>query len=65
MPRTSADAELVGSGILHIQPLDFARQMTTFRTDPDGRVDAVARFGGLFAGELWEVYGGRASEGTG
>ncbi len=59
-----ADAELVGSGILHIQPLDFARQLTTFRTDPDGRVDAVARFGGLFAGELWEVYGG-PSEGSG
>ena len=53
-------AELVGSGILHIHPLDFARQMTTFRTRPAGRVDAVARFGALFAGELWAVYGGRA-----
>ena len=56
-------AELVGSGILHIHPLDFARQMTTFRTRPAGRVDAVARFGALFAGELWEVYGGRAPGG--
>jgi cholesterol oxidase len=55
-----ADAELVASGILHIHPLDFARQMTTFRTDPPGRLDAIARFGALFAGELWEVYGRRA-----
>jgi cholesterol oxidase len=55
-----ADAELVASGILHIHPLDFARQMTTFRTDPPGRVDAIARFGALFAGELWQVYGRRA-----
>jgi cholesterol oxidase len=58
-------AELVGSGVLHIHPLDFARQMTTFRTHPAGRVDAVARFGALFAGELWEVYGPRGREGGG
>ena len=56
-----SDAELVAAGILHIQPLDFARQLTTFRTEPPGRLDAIARFGALFAGELWEVYGGRAS----
>ena len=29
-----SQAELVASGILHIHPLDFARQMTTFRTAP-------------------------------
>lgn len=57
-----ADADLVASGILHIHPLDFARQMTTFRTDPPGRVDAVARFGALFAGELWKVYGRHAPD---
>jgi cholesterol oxidase len=54
-----AEAELVASGVLHIMPLDFAHQLTTFRAEPAGRVDAVARFGGLFAGKLWEVYGRR------
>jgi cholesterol oxidase len=52
-----AGAQEVGRGILHILPLDFAKQMTTFRTEPAHRVDAVARFGALFAGDLWEVYG--------
>jgi cholesterol oxidase len=50
-------AEVLAAGILHIEPLDFAKQMTTFDTEPDGRADAVARFGALFAGNLWEVYG--------
>jgi cholesterol oxidase len=52
-------AEVVASGVLHIKPLDFAKQLTTFDTEPDGRLDAVARFGALFAGKLWEVYGPR------
>jgi cholesterol oxidase len=50
-------AERVARGILHIPPLDFARQLTTFRTKPAGRVDAIGRFGALFAGALWESYG--------
>jgi cholesterol oxidase len=54
------DAALLGRGILHILPLDFAKQLTTFRTDPPHRVDAVGRFGALFAGKLWEAYGHRA-----
>jgi cholesterol oxidase len=54
-----ADAELVAAGVLHIMPLDFAHQLTTFRTDPPGQMDAIAHFGGLFAGKLWEVYGRR------
>jgi cholesterol oxidase len=57
-------AEVLAAGILHIEPLDFAKQMTTFDTEPDGRADAVARFGALFAGNLWEVYG-PAAEGNG
>lgn len=56
-PEQDAGANVVTSGILHIHPLDFARQLTTFRTDPPHRVDAIARFGALFAGELWSVYG--------
>jgi cholesterol oxidase len=61
-PSDDETAEAVATGVLHIEPLDFARQLTTFDTDPDGRADAVARFGALFAGNLWEVYGpsGRA-----
>jgi cholesterol oxidase len=51
------EAERIASGVLHIMPLDFAHQLTTFRTKPPGRVDAISRFGGLFAGKLWEVYG--------
>ena len=57
-------AEILATGILHIERRDFAKQMTTFDTEPDGRADAVARFGALFAGNLWEVYG-PASEDNG
>ncbi|MGI8803905.1 MAG: GMC oxidoreductase [Solirubrobacteraceae bacterium] len=52
-----AEAAPVASGIIHIHPLDFARQLTTFRVDPAHRVDMLGRFGALFGGELWEVYG--------
>jgi len=50
-------AEIVASGILHIRISDFAVQCTTFRVHPAHRVDAIGRFGLLFAGDLWEVYG--------
>ena len=49
-------ADTIAVGILHIHPLDFAKQLTTFRVHPATRVDALARFGALFAGDLWEVY---------
>jgi hypothetical protein len=35
--------------------------MTTFRVRPAPRVDAIGRFGAVFAGHLWKVYGGRAA----
>ena len=57
--------EVLAAGIIHIQLGDFARQLTTFRCDPPTRLDALARFGGLFAGDLWEVYGPRGREGAG
>jgi cholesterol oxidase len=60
-PEEDPAAEVVASGILHIHPLDFARQLTTFRADPAHRADAIARFGALFAGELWSVYGPEGS----
>jgi cholesterol oxidase len=56
-PEGDDAAEVVASGIIHIHPLDFAHQLTTFRADPADRVDAIARFGALFASELWSVYG--------
>ena len=56
VPDGDENAEIVASGILHIHPLDFAKQLTTFRVHPPGRVDAIGRFGALFAGELWSVY---------
>ncbi|MDQ6945307.1 MAG: FAD-dependent oxidoreductase, partial [Actinomycetota bacterium] len=52
-------APLVGSGIIHILPLDFAHQLTTFRVkgpDLPGRWRAFQTFGGLFMGQLWEVF---------
>jgi cholesterol oxidase len=56
-PSADDDAEILAAGILHIRPTDFAVQMTTLRVHPAHRVDAIGRFGALFAGDLWEVYG--------
>ena len=53
------DAPLVGSGIIHILPLDFAHQCTTFRVKGlglAGRWKAFGAFGDLFMGQLWEVF---------
>jgi cholesterol oxidase len=57
------EAEIVAAGILHVLPQDFAVQLTTFRVDPPHRVDALARFGALFAGSLWEAFGPDAKKG--
>jgi cholesterol oxidase len=54
-------AAVVATAILHILPRDFARQLTTFRAHPPYRVDAIARFGRLFAGQLLKVYGRSAA----
>ncbi len=50
------DAPVVATGILQIHPNDFARQLTSFRVSPPLRLDALARFGALFAGDLWDAY---------
>ncbi len=58
-----AGAEVVASGVLNIYLRDFARQLTTFRSrggSPADRARALATFGRLFLGDLWDVYGGRA-----
>jgi cholesterol oxidase len=52
-------AAVIGAGIIHILPLDFARQLTTFRVKGaalSGRWKAFQAFGALFMGQLWEVF---------
>jgi predicted acylesterase/phospholipase RssA len=53
-------ATTLASGIIRIQMLDFLQQLTTFRVEGGNagdRFNALSRFGGLFIGKLWEVYG--------
>ena len=53
------EAMLVASGIIHIHMLDFLKQLTTFRIEAPTVTDgasALARFGALFLGKLWDVY---------
>ena len=55
-------APVIGRGILRIKPADFARQLTTLtvRTAPDAitRARLLGEFGRLFAGRVWEHFGG-------
>ena len=56
-------AQVVASGIIWISPLDFLKQLTTFRADGPSqisRITALGRFGALFMGQLWHVYARRA-----
>jgi cholesterol oxidase len=52
-----ANAETVAAGIIIILKADFAKQMTTFKAEGPRPVEAMAKFGRLFMGSLWEVYG--------
>jgi cholesterol oxidase len=57
------EAALIAAGILHIRPLDFAHQLTTFRvTGPglSGRWRVFRAFVRLFLGQLWEVFAPRS-----
>ncbi|MFC4585287.1 GMC oxidoreductase [Sphaerisporangium corydalis] len=51
------EAEMVGAGTLHIQPVDLAATLKSFRTEGPHGVAALARFGRFFVGQLWDVYG--------
>lgn len=54
-PKTKIHA----TGILHIEAADFAKQLTTFRTNastPQDRIQAFGKFGKFFLGSLWDVY---------
>lgn len=60
MEDKEAATKLVAAGILHIEVADFAKQLTTFRSNGATlveRAEAMVKFGKLFAGSLWDVYG--------
>jgi predicted acylesterase/phospholipase RssA len=57
-----ATAPLVAGGIVRIELADFLHQLTTFRVEGPtlaARTSALSRFGQLFLGKLWQVYGPR------
>ncbi len=58
----SDDGAVVAKGILKIRPTDFLTQLSTMRvTNATGvreRLEAQAKFGLAFAGNLFETYGG-------
>jgi len=53
---------VVGTGTLHIAPLDFLTQLRTIEVTnaPDiaARLKGIAKFGEFFAGVMWDAYGG-------
>ncbi|HEV3401078.1 MAG TPA: GMC family oxidoreductase [Acidimicrobiales bacterium] len=58
-PGGDDGAEVAASGIINIYLQDFARQLTTFRTQGPSKMaelKALADFGRLFAGKLWDLY---------
>lgn len=65
MANEEEKAQVYGSGVLKIYMLDFLRQLTTFRVEGPtfhDRISALNRFGVLFLGKLWDVYGRRFVE---
>jgi cholesterol oxidase len=58
----SEQGAVLGKGILHIQPKDFAKQMTTLQVsnakNREEKLKAEVKFGKYFAGVLWQTYGG-------
>ncbi|HET8682591.1 MAG TPA: GMC family oxidoreductase [Micromonosporaceae bacterium] len=56
-PEGDAGAGTVASGVITIHLPDFLRQLTTFRAHGPKPAQAMQRFGRLFLGELWDVYG--------
>ncbi|MCT9868930.1 GMC oxidoreductase [Paenarthrobacter aurescens] len=58
-PRDAGAAHegVVGAGILYIRPVDFAKQLTTFRAEGPSPAAGLVTFAKLFGRELWQVYG--------
>jgi cholesterol oxidase len=57
-----AGARVLATGIMHLRLTEFARQLTTFRTEGPHGAAALERFGKFFAGQLWDVYGPQHSD---
>jgi predicted acylesterase/phospholipase RssA len=58
-PVDDEDAEAVATGVLRLSVPAFLRELTTFRlsgASPAARARAMAQFGTLFLGNLWDVY---------
>ena len=52
---------VIGKGILHILPSDFAKQMTTMKitnATESQRLEGMAKFGGFFGKIIFDTYGG-------
>lgn len=65
--ETNGGTPAIASGIIRIHPMDFLRQLTTFRTggnSPTDHAAAIGRFGGLWLSSIWKVYGPGASAGA-
>ncbi len=58
----NSSALVLGKGILRIVPTDFAKQLTTMKVknakSEAERLEAESRFGRMFAGVLYDTYGG-------
>ncbi|MCP3866834.1 MAG: alpha/beta hydrolase [Gammaproteobacteria bacterium] len=62
-----ASTQIQAAGILRIEIQDFAKQLTTFRTNGSTfaeRMVTMEKFGSLFVGSLWQVYGPSPMPGT-
>jgi cholesterol oxidase len=57
VPPEGDTEEVDGAGTLHINPINLAATLTSFRADGPQPVTALARFGRFFVGQLWDVYG--------
>ena len=59
---TDDQGPLVGTGTLHIAPLDFLTQLRTVEVTNApalaARLKGIAKFGRFFAGVMWDSYGG-------
>jgi cholesterol oxidase len=59
---TDTTGNCVARGVMHIKPLDFAKQMTTMKAlnaqSKIQKMQAITRFGEYFAGALWQSYAG-------
>lgn len=59
-PGGESNSIVIGRGIIRISFFQFLQQLTTFRVqgrDAHARLEALTRYGVLFLGKLWDVYG--------